>query len=246
MTAEPPPDAQRVQDYLRAVLEPKRRGVLAGAFVLYVHPSDRHPYHNYAIPLPGATQGDGRALIAAAHAHDLVPRLEYLEDCFPWVQRSLARDGFEVQGRLALMTCPPADLRSPELDVEIASVEPGSPLVGPMMAAQSAAFGEPPPSAASVAAWSLSGVAALRDGEIVGGAAFTEVIDGLSEIVGIGVLAAHRRRGIGAALTAAATRAAFDAGAQLALLTPGSDDTARVYERVGFARVATMMHLVAD
>lgn len=71
--------------------------------------------------------------------------------------------------------------------------------------------------AAAISGWRLDGVAALDADEIVG-----------------------------AALTAAATRAAFDARAQIALLTPSSDDTARVYERVGFRRVATMLHLVAD
>lgn len=239
-------DAQRVQDYLRAVLERKRAAVLAGSFVFYVHLSDAHPYHNYAIPLPGATRGDGRTLIAAARAHQRTPRLEYLEDCFPWVRDALARDGFVVQDRLALMTCAADGLVWPSGDADIRSVEPGSELVGPMLAAQNAAFGEPPPTPEAIATWRLRGVAALHADQVVGGAAFTEVIDGLSEIVGIAVVPSARRRGLGAALTAAATRAAFDAGAELALLTPASEGTARVYERVGFRRVATMMHLVAD
>jgi hypothetical protein len=42
---------------------------------------------------------------------------------------------------------------------------------------------------------------------------------------------------------APAARGAFADGASMALLTPGSDPTARVYERVGFRQTTTMVHL---
>jgi predicted GNAT family acetyltransferase len=69
------------------------------------------------------------------------------------------------------------------------------------------------------------------------------VIDGMSEIGGVAVAEAARRRGIGAALTVAASRGAFDDGASMVLLTPGDDATARVYERAGFRDATTMLHL---
>jgi GNAT superfamily N-acetyltransferase len=69
------------------------------------------------------------------------------------------------------------------------------------------------------------------------------VIDKMSEVVGIGVAEPARRQGIGAALSAAAARAAFSEGASVALLTPGDDNTARVYERAGFRDATTMLHL---
>jgi ribosomal protein S18 acetylase RimI-like enzyme len=69
------------------------------------------------------------------------------------------------------------------------------------------------------------------------------VIDGISEIVGVGVAEHARRHGIGNALTVAATHRAFADGASVALLTPGSDASARIYERAGFRNVTTMVHL---
>ena len=57
----------------------------------------------------------------------------------------------------------------------------------------------------------------LLDGEPVAIASATPPLDGLSEVAGVGVLAHARRRGIGAAMTAAAARAAAAKGAELPL-----------------------------
>jgi GNAT superfamily N-acetyltransferase len=225
------------------VLERERRPVPAGAFVLYVHARNRHPYLNYAIPAAGATSGDGAALVAAARERGLVPRLEYIEPCFPWVEGALAPAGFVRESRLRVMTITPESLREPSASAKLATVRPGSPLVRPTLSATQAAFGEPGPSDEDVAAWKGRAVAALVDGEVVGGAGWTTVIDAVTEIVGVGVRESFRGRGIGAALTAAATRGAFAEGVALAFLTPGDDTTARVYERAGFEDSGWMLHL---
>jgi GNAT superfamily N-acetyltransferase len=236
-------DHDRLQRYLRSVVEREREPIAAGAFVLYVHPHDPHPFLNYAIPAPGATEGDGAELIGVARARGLVPRLEYLESCFPWVEQSLSASGFARETHLRLMTCPRDALRAPPASVDLRRVDPGSPLVGPMLTVTRAAFGEGPPDDQEIARWDGQTVAALVDGEVVGGATWTTVIDGMSEIGGVAVAEAARRRGIGAALTVEATRRAFADGATLALLTPGDDATARVYERAGFRDATTMLHL---
>jgi ribosomal protein S18 acetylase RimI-like enzyme len=236
--------SRRLSTYLRDAAAADREAVAAGAFVLYVHPRSDHPYLNYAIPAEGATSGDGAELVAAARQRGLVPRLEFIEPCFPWVEAALAPAGFAVEARLRLMTCNrPRECESP---AEIVVLERGSPLIRAAMSAQRAAFGEGPPSDADVAASTGRLAAALTDGEVVGAAGWTRVLDRATEIVGVGVLEQYRRRGIAAALTAAATRAAFAEGASMAFLTPGNDDTARVYERAGFEDIpATMLHLRA-
>lgn len=61
----------------------------------------------------------------------------------------------------------------------------------------------------------------------------------VAEIAGIATLPVARRRGLGAAVTAALARHALDTGVDLVLLSAGSDDIARVYTRVGFRRVGT-------
>jgi ribosomal protein S18 acetylase RimI-like enzyme len=57
-------------------------------------------------------------------------------------------------------------------------------------------------------------------------------------IFGIGVLPAHRRRGIGTALTAHLVRWGADHGADLAWLNPDDDRAARLYSSLGFVEVA--------
>jgi ribosomal protein S18 acetylase RimI-like enzyme len=61
----------------------------------------------------------------------------------------------------------------------------------------------------------------------------------VTEIVGVGVLPAHRRRGIAGHLTWALARDAADAGVSTVFMSAGSDDVARIYEGVGFRRVGT-------
>ena len=61
----------------------------------------------------------------------------------------------------------------------------------------------------------------------------------VTEIVGVGVLPAHRRRGIAGHLTWALAQDAADAGVRTAFMSAGSDDVARIYEGVGFRRVGT-------
>jgi ribosomal protein S18 acetylase RimI-like enzyme len=58
-----------------------------------------------------------------------------------------------------------------------------------------------------------------------------------TEIVGVATLPVARRRGIAGALTAALVRDAQSRGLTTIFLSAGSDDVARVYERVGFRRI---------
>ena len=59
------------------------------------------------------------------------------------------------------------------------------------------------------------------------------------EIAGVATLPTARRKGLGAAVTAAIARRALDDGADVVFLAAGSEDIARVYVRVGFRRIGT-------
>ncbi|MFB9239726.1 GNAT family N-acetyltransferase [Plantactinospora siamensis] len=61
----------------------------------------------------------------------------------------------------------------------------------------------------------------------------------VAEIAGIATLPRARRRGVGAAVTAALARRLLDDGADLVFLSAGSEDIARVYLRAGFRRIGT-------
>jgi predicted GNAT family acetyltransferase len=60
----------------------------------------------------------------------------------------------------------------------------------------------------------------------------------VSEIVGVATLPRLRARGLGAGIASALVAHARET-ADLVFLAAGDDDVARVYERVGFARLAT-------
>jgi ribosomal protein S18 acetylase RimI-like enzyme len=82
---------------------------------------------------------------------------------------------------------------------------------------------------------------ARLNGEPVGAGMFTEIHDGLTELVGITTLEAYRRRGIGAALTADMTRAAFDSGVEVVFLIAASEAARRVYKRLGFLPIVSLV-----
>jgi GNAT superfamily N-acetyltransferase len=59
------------------------------------------------------------------------------------------------------------------------------------------------------------------------------------EVAGVATLPAYRRKGLGAAVTAALTLEARGRGATVILLSAGETAVARIYERVGFTRIGT-------
>ena len=79
-------------------------------------------------------------------------------------------------------------------------------------------------------------VAEGPDGPVATGS--HQPVDGVTEIVGVATLPSARRQGIGAALTAALSADALAAGVRLVFLSAADDDVARMYERLGFRRIA--------
>jgi GNAT superfamily N-acetyltransferase len=82
---------------------------------------------------------------------------------------------------------------------------------------------------------------AVENGEPVAVGSHQPVdIDGseVSEVVGVATLPRLRGRGLGAGITSALVAHAAET-ADMVFLAAGDDDVARVYERVGFARLAT-------
>jgi len=77
----------------------------------------------------------------------------------------------------------------------------------------------------------------LGDGVVAVGS--HQPVGGVSEVVGVATLPAARRRGLGAAVTAALVEDARRGGAEIVFLSAGDDDVARLYERLGFERVGT-------
>lgn len=79
--------------------------------------------------------------------------------------------------------------------------------------------------------------ARLEHGPLAGGS--HSPVGDVTELTGIATLSAARRRGLGAAVTAALVADAQARGVGTVFLAAGDDDIPRVYERVGFRRVGT-------
>ncbi|MDR6326392.1 GNAT family N-acetyltransferase [Actinoplanes couchii] len=239
-------------------LRTRPKALEIGPFVAGLDPDTESPFINYASPVPGApiTAADVAALVTAFTEAGRKPRLEYVTSCTLELEALLLGAGFTVEVRNQYLICTPStlgtppvpadfDLREPETDRDRAAV----------ITAQNEAFGDfsGDPSEDAVARMRRhqenGGVtlgARTRDGVWAGGGQAVPPNDGLSEVAGIAVREAFRRRGLGGAITAGITRRLFDRGAEVAWLEASGDDSWRVYERIGFVPSGYRLYISRD
>jgi len=240
---------REIQSYFRRVANRQYEAVPLPPFTLFFHPTDPLPWLNYAVPDADATSdvtSVAAALRSAFAARERVPRFEFVEAFAPSLRASLAAEGFAEVARPLLMTLEAADLRTPAsvpgLTFEV--LTPRSPLESArsFVSVQRRAFGMPGagPVSEADASWMVTslgdgrGFLAFLDGEPVGTGMFTPPFDGLTEIAGVSTLEPFRRRGIGAAVTAAAAALAFSRGVSGVILSAADERAGRVYGGVGF------------
>ncbi len=221
-----------------------------GPFLATFTPGTDHPYLNYAIPDDGAAPApdDVAALERAFAARGLVPRVEVLAGTAPAAEEGLQEASWAVEARVVVMTCAaPSELAAPEgVELVVPRVEDQ---LDALVRVQAEAFGEPPPAPGAggekqaLLARGGQVVLALAGGEPAAGGIVVPPVEGAAELAGLGVLERFRRRGIGAAVTAEATRRALAAGTRVVWLTPGDEGAERIYARSGFAEAGEMVHL---
>jgi ribosomal protein S18 acetylase RimI-like enzyme len=189
------------------------------------------------------------ALVAAYRARQRKPRLEYIPSTAPEIEPALLAAGFEVEGRLPLMTCTEAHVAVPD-GIEFVAPTTEEEFVG-VAQVQWEAYGErdPLPERAirGLRRTSESGglVVLARDaqtGAPAGGGLCVAPHDGITELTSIAVREAFRRRGIAAALAGWLAQAALDRGLSVFLVAAGSDK-ARIYERAGFVEQGEVLHI---
>ena len=242
----------RIQGYLRGVAARGRETEPIGPFLATFDSASDNPFLNYAIPADSAhpSAAEVQALAEAYARRGLRPRLEYLPGAAPDVEDVLRSAGFEAEGRLPLMTRPSDRVVEPPRPEGIELLTPCTEeeLLG-ATAAQCEAFGDPPAAdaerlRATIASGGIAVAAReLATGTIVGAGVCTPPGDEVTELAGIGVRAAYRRRGIAGAITVRLAQEAFTAGVTTAFLTPGHDGAGRVYERAGFEPTSLMLHI---
>lgn len=225
-----------------------------GPFLATFSAGSTNPFLNYAIPEDGAipSPSDVDAVVRAYRDRGLLPRVEFLMDTAPEAETALRAAGWSLERRIPVMLCPPgsAVALSTPAGIELLTPRTDEELLG-MVDSQNEAFGVPSASEIDVTSarerLRAGGFAVLaRDavtGESAGGGVAEAVVDETSEVAGIGVRAAYRRRGIGAALTSALTVAVHAAGGRTVFLTPAGVPEQRMYARVGYEPSGVMLHL---
>lgn len=246
----------RIQSYLRTAASHGRDIERIGPFLATFSPGNDNPYLNYAIPDDNSTPTaeDVAALITAYERHSRTPRLEYIANLAPAVEPALVAAGFAVERHTPLMVCAPDSEQPAPIPSGIALLVPSTDDdIRGMIQAQNEAYGEPPgtPSDEAIARFRSSmneGLLAVyaRDASTLdpaGGGIGTIPVDGLTEIAGIGVREACRRRGIAAALTARLLKEAFEAGVTLPFLMAAAEAEERIYARAGFTTIGSVLHI---
>jgi predicted GNAT family acetyltransferase len=225
-----------------------------GSFVLLFTDATKLRYLNYAIPDDGADPdaAEVAALVAAFHAVERMPRIEFLPSIAPALELTLTGHGWAVEDRLPLMTCTSRTARDLQAPEGIAIEAPADDAaLFEMARLQHEAFDDPEPAddrtiARLRASLQRGGMALIgRDaatGLVVGAAQSGVPAGGATEVVGVAVAPTHRRRGLAAAMVASLSRQSLDAGLTTVFLeaAPGADGA---YRNAGFQRTSTSVHI---
>ena len=230
-----------------------RESMRVGHFTATFDPVEDNRYLNYAVPDDGAeaSPADVAELVAAYRSRGRVPRLEYVPQLAPAVEPVLLAAGFEVEGRLPLLTCfDPGEVRRIEVEgIELLDPATDEDFRG-AATAQAEAYGGMPSQHAvdSLRRTAAAGgvVVLAREaatGEPAGAGICTAPEEGLTELTSVGVRTAFRRRGIAEAMTGRLAERAFADGMTGVFLMAAGEDEARIYARAGFTRAGEVLHI---
>jgi predicted N-acetyltransferase YhbS len=217
-----------------------------------------------ARPRPGAgpvTAADVEAAVTLQESADLPAALEWMPERAPGAAAAARAAGLTVEELPLLVAVDPVEVLLP-VGVKLYLVGADDPELPRYQQVAAIAFAHPDgqldvpeiPSDDSAAAGERTAVlreriaagrtvmmVAVENGEPVAVGSHQPVdVNGteISEIVGVATLPRLRGRGLGAGVTSALVAHARES-ADLVFLAAGDDDVARVYERIGFARLAT-------
>lgn len=217
-----------------------------------------------ARPRPGeegrVTPDDVRAAVALQEAAGLPAALEWLGDHCRGLAAAARSAGLVVDELPLLVAADPIEVLLPA-DVRLYVVGADDPELPRYQRLAQLAFAAPAGAVAPAAGSGpgpagLPATTVLRERVAAGRTVLMVAVDGrgpvavgshqpldvggeeISEVVGVATLPRFRGRGLGAGITSALTEHARQT-ADLVFLAAGDDDVARVYERVGFARVGT-------
>jgi ribosomal protein S18 acetylase RimI-like enzyme len=251
---------QVIETYYDAVPRSLARAERIGPFTLFVNAGPGWPY--YARPSLGAssfTVEDVQHVRARQRELHVPESFEWVAETTPALAAATAAAGLHVSRHPIMLLHSASDaITSPDVEVRLATPCDDLPLFS---AIATVAFGHRGTAAglaglddaraavnrdpAEVAVrserlrlgLSVTVVAYIRDEPV--GVGSHNPLDGTTELVGVGVLPAFRRRGVAAALTHRLVNDALERGTRTVFLSAGDADVARIYERVGFVTIGT-------
>ena len=253
---------RRVDAYLDAAPRTGARTETIGPCTLFLN--EGHGWRYYARPTPDASGFTADAIGAVrARQRELVQpeAFEWIGELAPEVGPAAEATGMQVVDHPLMVLSRDVEIGPAPEGVDVAIVDADDDLaalsavaeVG--FAAPGTASGEPGAAEAAAAAGrqspdtiafqrgrmvaGLTVAAAARVSGVVAAVGWHQPLEGVSEIVGVATLPVFRRRGLGAAVTAALVADALERGIDLVFLSADDDDVARVYAKVGFERVGT-------
>jgi predicted N-acetyltransferase YhbS len=250
-----------IEGYFAAAPLPDARIQSAGALDVPIgDPAWPYP----ARPRSGAgpvTSDDVRSAVALQQAADLPAAVEWVLEHSPETAAAARAAGLAVEELPLLVAVDPVELLLPA-GVRLYLVGADDPELPRYQRVAATAFAHPGGASdvldvpLDTSAEALARTAALREriasgrtvmmvavenGEPVAVGSHQPVdVDGteVSEVVGVATSPRLRGRGLGAGITSALVAHATET-ADMVFLAAGDDDVARIYERVGFARLAT-------
>ncbi|MBA3233437.1 MAG: GNAT family N-acetyltransferase [Propionibacteriales bacterium] len=253
-----------LERYLDAVPRDHARTEEIGGFTLFVAESG-WPY--YARPrlgeCRGATTGEVRAVLARQEELGVPKQIEWVDETTPALLEVVRSMGIKVDvcPLLVLDGVPRGDSGAARLlhpderseivrcraAISVGFANPGTSTGDPGTDARDASVGQLGSGKVDESVFDRMRQGQLRQAAVyshdqsagpVGGGSYSPVGD-VAEIAGVGVLPAHRRQGLAAALTYVLALDARARGVSIVFCSAQTKDVARVYERVGFRRVAT-------
>lgn len=219
-----------------------------GPFTLFLKDSE-DGWSYYARPRLGGTGpftvDDINRVRQRQREREAPEAFEWVHETTPELQAVAHEAGLEVE-RYPLMVLGTVPAQ-PSLGPEVVMLGTDDDRIGAVQAAVHASFsdtdevGEIPDVDAvrrGIAGGTLRLAGAFDHGDVLGGGSHSPR-SGVTELMGIGVLPRARRRGVGAAITAALVTDARRLGVTTVFLSAGSQRIADIYARVGFESVAT-------
>lgn len=262
--APPSPDAllQRLEAFYDAVPRPSARVEEIGELTLFVAETG-WPF--YARPRLGTTHAFSVADVDAVRARqrqlEVPESFEWVHDTTPSLLAAARGSGLTAREHPLLVLESPLDIAPPE-GTRVRLLDADDPDLARARSTADVGFGQLDTLVGTAGPAERDAIAGTRSEESLAqprrlmreGRLATAVVEDdtgplavgshqvagdVSEVVGVATLPVARRRGLGAAVTAALVADARARGVDLVFLSASDDAVARVYQRVGFRLVGT-------